>query len=170
MLTAITKHHRDVYGSEWSLIVRPAKLLTLKRTSNTTSSRELEKLIEFLSRFDNLRPGMVFCWIQQQFVCSAFVLLILCSVFSLYADSRPPARLMPQRLARPSRGHLEFHQDPFADGRERSAILWTSNFDARQHAVSFFAANPPGVQKFSSLSSSRPRPGTASHKLPLMRK
>jgi hypothetical protein len=56
---------------------------------------------------------------------------------------------MPQRLARPARGHLEFHQDPLADGRERSAVLWTSNFDARQHAVSFFCAHPLATQKLS---------------------
>lgn len=63
--------------------------------------------------------------------------LISNNLFILPAvDSRAKARLMPQRLASVARSHLEFHQNPLANGRECSSILRTSNFDARQHTVS----------------------------------
>lgn len=61
-----------------------------------------------------------------------FILLFLTS----RTDSRAQARLLPQRLSCAAGSHLEFHQNSFANGRERPSILWTSNIDESQHAVS----------------------------------
>lgn len=93
-------------------------------------SCELEKLIEFLSRFDNrIMNGEreLFVWIiLEQFVY----------FFSLYADSRTKTRLLSQWFAGLAWSYPEFHQNTFTNGRECSSVLWISNFDARRLAVS----------------------------------
>lgn len=191
MLIAITKarekRRRNIYGtseaSECSLIVCEMKLFDFKARKpapSGASSCELEKLIEFLSRFDNLRPGMVFCWIPtKQFVCSVqfqffFVLLILVFLSLCRFPSPGPAHATTTRAPCPRQHWIS----------SRRTRWWTRTFRrtldfqfwrASARSKFFFVCGQPtrlAVRKIliSILAFSLPRPGTASHKLPLMRK